>query len=483
MIWGFSQIILTVDLHWTPCFESFTCTRLQVPLDYANSSAGTISVAFIKHADPNASAKTHDILYNPGGPGDTGVGELISNVVNLRNFLGDKHNIVSFDPRGVTNSGPNIDCFPGDQADEYIFISTYIPVYALAGAYGVWCSAAHMNNSAQYVGTSAGAQDMLRYIDVSHNSSNSVRKLWYYGVSCGTALGSTFASLHPDRVGRMTLDGVLDLNDWYSGELKANIIHADEIIENFFLSCYKAGKEKCVFYADSPRKIEQRLNDLFEAIRVEPIAVADRSKVKSPTIITYEVMRFALLNACYAPQFQWPQLAQQLLDLENRNGSSMARLAVLFHGPFEGSTVLCADSNSRYNLFTLESFTQHVDLMKSQSHWVGESWLHPVECRQLQITPPPSQQFSFDTTTAVRTSFPILLVSNNLDPVTPLVRARKMHAHFSGLALLVQDSMGHASDSAPSNCSARYVQEYLDGMPPLPGTTCQPNTLPFEYAD
>jgi hypothetical protein len=97
------------------------------------------------------------------------VGELISIIDDLRFVLGDNHNIVSFDPRGVNNSGPSIDCFPGDQADEDTFAATYIPVvdadspqsvaqlWALAGAYGDWCSAAHQNDSARYVGTSATA--------------------------------------------------------------------------------------------------------------------------------------------------------------------------------------------------------------------------------------------------------------------------------------------------------------------------------------
>jgi pimeloyl-ACP methyl ester carboxylesterase len=408
----------------------------------------------------------------------------------LRFILGDAHNIVGFDPRGVNNSGPSISCFPGDEIDEDTFAATYIPVvdaespqsvaqlWALAGAYGDWCSAAHMNDSARYVSTSAVAQDMLRYVDVSRNYSDG--KLWYYGVSYGTALGGTFASLYPDRVGRMILDGVIDLEDWYAGTLKTNILDIDKIVEQFFQYCYNAGPMKCAFYANSTEAIEQRLRNLVETIRREPIGVSDRRKVTRPIIITYEVMRFALLNAQYNPQEQWPGFAKQLLDLENRNGSSMARLAQLFHGPFIGSTVLCLDAGGRYNLSTPELFTDHVETMKSQSYWAGESWLHPVECRQMHATPPPSQQFDFRASKSNGTEFPILFVSNTLDPVTPLVGAQKMQAHFSGSALLVQDGMGHASYSAPSNCTAQHVQDYLGRRPPPPVTTCQPNNLPFD---
>jgi pimeloyl-ACP methyl ester carboxylesterase len=97
-----------MNLNWTPCFDKFTCSRLQVPLDYTDPSAGNTAIAFIKHPALNASAETRDILYNPGGPGDTGVGELLSLIDDLRFILGDTHDIVGFDPRGVNNSGPSI---------------------------------------------------------------------------------------------------------------------------------------------------------------------------------------------------------------------------------------------------------------------------------------------------------------------------------------------------------------------------------------
>lgn len=428
-------------------------------------------------------------MFNPGGPGSSGVDEVLSDIDTLRFFLGDAHNIVSFDPRGTGNSSSEIDCFQGDQDSANRFAATYIPVvdaespqseaqvWALAGAYGDWCTFSHQNDTARFVSTSAVVQDMLRYVDVSRNYSDG--KLWYWGVSYGTAIGGVFASLYPDRVGRMILDGQLDLADWYAGTLKTNVIDQDKIVEQFFQYCYKAGPEKCVFYADSPEKIEQRARDLVETIRREPISVSDRSVVDRPIIITYEVMRFLFLNAMYDPVSQWSAFAQDLLNLEMRNGSSTAHLAEAFHGPFQGATVLCADAGGRYNLSTPELFSQHVEVMKSRSNWTGEAWLHPVECRNMHLTPPPSQQFNFPTSKTNMTDNPILFVSNKLDPVTPLSGASRMQAHFSGSSLLVVDAMGHSSLSAASNCTVRYVQDYLDGQLPPVGTVCQPNEVPF----
>ena len=35
--------------------------------------------------------------------------------------------------------------------------------------------------------------------------------------SAGTLLGTTFATMYPDKIERMVLDGVVDAEQWYTG--------------------------------------------------------------------------------------------------------------------------------------------------------------------------------------------------------------------------------------------------------------------------
>jgi hypothetical protein len=60
------QIAPCTDLDWTPCFDNYTCARLEVPLDYSNTSLGTTSIAFMKLPAENAPESAENLLLNDG---------------------------------------------------------------------------------------------------------------------------------------------------------------------------------------------------------------------------------------------------------------------------------------------------------------------------------------------------------------------------------------------------------------------------------
>lgn len=52
---------------------------------------------------------------------------------------------------------------------------------------------------------------------------------------------------------------------------------------------------------------------------------------------------------------------------------------------------------------------------------------------------------------------------------------------FTGAVALIQDSPGHCSLSAPSNCTATYIRQYFQtGKLPEEGTVCPVDQLPFD---
>lgn len=127
----------------------------------------------------------------------------------------------------MNNSGLSLDCFSGNAEARLAFnrlhrtgvtniSSTSLEEqYYSSSIYGEWCNNAVENESPHgyYVTTPAVAHDLLTFIEAEAEAagqSPSDARLWCYGISYGTVIGATFASMFPDRVGRMILDGVVN---------------------------------------------------------------------------------------------------------------------------------------------------------------------------------------------------------------------------------------------------------------------------------
>lgn len=96
----FEKIPISKDLNYVPCFENFTCARLEVPLDYQDPEIGSTHVALMRWNTPKQPAKG-DIIFNPGGPGISAIDSLMALSTTLIRILGDQYNIVALEPRFV----------------------------------------------------------------------------------------------------------------------------------------------------------------------------------------------------------------------------------------------------------------------------------------------------------------------------------------------------------------------------------------------
>jgi pimeloyl-ACP methyl ester carboxylesterase len=265
-------------LEFHSCFGDFECARLDVPLDWTASAkeqkAKRAAIAITKFP---AKVSVIDsryggaILINPGGPGGSGVGLVIKQgksvqtVVDSGNFsttatenAGLLFDIIGFDPRGINNTTPAISCFPDDGARQFWAVQsqaqgmlsdnrTFPYIFGRTQALADSCSKilGHEGDEiGRFVSTPNVVQDMVAIIEalgewretkakasVSYEKSRrndeiiertmwrkGEEKLLYWGFSYGTLLGATFASMHPSKVGRLVLDGVVDAMDYYSGE-------------------------------------------------------------------------------------------------------------------------------------------------------------------------------------------------------------------------------------------------------------------------
>lgn len=310
------------------------------------------------------------------------------------------------------SAGVNVDCFAGNSQgktlETYQFIQgvdstseeSIARQFEIAGAYGDWCTQTLSGTNAPYAGTVAVAHDMLHFVEqeaILAGQTPGDAELYYYGNAYGSVIGTTFATLFPQRVGRMVLDGVPDAQDYYGGTWSRNLYDTDIVVEYFFGTCYAAGPKACAWWANSREAIAQRTRRLFDTLRRDPVPIAAPGLAPAPMLVTYELLQIAFLHAMYYPLKLFPLLAQTLSELENRNATTLVKtLAERWPTLADpGLVVTCIDFAGRGNMSTIQEWEKHVAQQKDESKWLADSWSSlALICRNLHLSPPPQQRFN-----------------------------------------------------------------------------------------
>jgi len=314
-----------------------------------------------------------------GGPGGSGVELLITYRTMVGQMLGEQYNFVSFDPRGVNNSGLRLDCFSGNVEVRLAFTKlhrtgatnissvTLEEQYNSSSIFGERCNDAVENGSpyGYYVTTPAVAHDLLTFIEAEAELAGqppSDAKLWCYGISYGTLVGTTFASLFPDRVGRMILDGVVDAEQYYNNDWRDNVLQADEVMGAFSSLCHSAGPEKCSFWGPTPANITARMDATIQDMAM---------------LATYSDLKALLLNSIYVPLALFPVMAKILHQLELGDASALAGWFDRLGDISDSRLVIqCADSYRRNRLTTMAEFKAYAEYMASESRYIGD--IYPI---------------------------------------------------------------------------------------------------------
>lgn len=363
------------------------CARLTVPMDYnrplnASEVYPRVHIALIMLPGLNhISTQNYSVsplLLNPGGPGGSGVKMLKSWGTRIRSIVGDDQDVIGFDPRGIGESTPRVDCFFFPSArnpaeDDIVKSSFHRMVWSTSGSHaGIinlrsddalmnldnraralakLCKAKEKlkgeDSILRHVGTPNVARDMLSIIDAWDTRTDKIDalyditgpkkegngvstlnrqgKLTFWGFGYGSLLGTTFATMFPSRIGRVVLDGVFDANDYtdYSQEsMIRDIGDIDNVLSSFFYYCHLA-EQSCQFYRshDTFSGIKARFNDIMNDLEQRAITFVDPIS-KLPGIITYGYFKVLLFGAMHDPIKTFPVIAQ-LLDSFDRGDEEL----------------------------------------------------------------------------------------------------------------------------------------------------------------
>jgi pimeloyl-ACP methyl ester carboxylesterase len=476
-------------LQWTDCSQVpdavVQCATQTVPLDYDKPGGKTIGIAVARVPAKDQAHRIGSLFFNFGGPGGTQVDYLQATAgQGLFDALNERYDIVGFDPRGVGQSTPSIDCkvnqeTQGPSSQPFPTPLTVDLARLLAKDQRYLRRCATLNGDIlSHVSTADVALDM----DVMRASVGDA-KLSYLGFSYGTFLGSTYAALFPNRFRALVLDGPLDADEFLSDPLKGSNEQTaafERELSRFFRAC-AANQAACAgFGGDDP---EEAYDALVDQANATPIPATGYTP--DPRPIDGDDLNAVSLIAMYAKQ-NWPGLAQVLAAAQAGDGTFVRALVdETFYGR-DPDTGTFDPGTDRF-----------VAIYGAEAHWPTDVGTYVREGEQAWgafnhfysnhgYTElnfglwPATAQDTYEGPFHVKPSAPTpLVVATTYDPATPYRGALKLVHELGNARLLTMRGDGHTAYGGNSPCIDAAVNAYLlDGTLPAPGTSCR-QEVPF----
>ena len=493
-------------VSWSDCADGFQCATVPAPLDYDQPRGAQIGLSLIRLPASDPQRRIGSVLFNPGGPGGSGVDFVRYIATSLPAELRARFDLVGFDPRGINLSTP-LRCFDTyEQAIAVLPAQAYpeTPAEERAQRTSDEKLAAACARHGGAIRDHMSSADAARDLDLLRAALGD-RKLTYVGYSYGSLLGQNYANLFPSRVRALVIDGVVDPIAWATGRggeaaqvpVGTRIGSADgarSTLGEFFRLCDAAGAG-CAFSGGAA----QRFAALSQQLRGHPATVVDPFSGETITL-TYNDLIATTLGALYTAAV-WPDLAFLLADLQRQLSPAALgrRLAALRAGlglraelglsgtaqedypnAVEGSPgVGCSDT---LNPRSFAAWQRAADTAERRYGYFGRVWNWVWStCRAWPASA--GQDRHLGPWTA-RTSAPVLVVGNYFDPATRYQGAVTASRLLPNSRLLSYAGWGHAASFIAGNhCVDSRVTQYLvTGQVPPAGTVCQPEGSPFTPA-
>lgn len=180
-------------------------------MDWTNPTAGEkLNLRLVRLPAAADTPNPKSIIVNPGGPGSSGIKDLIGSKGGYQAIFGDSFHIISFDPRGVGLTTPYMCPKAAEIGGSYHTDEGLADTFAYNKNQSDLCAGAEYTT---LIGTAFVARD-INAIAEAIGEDGLIR---YLGYSYGTLLGATVAAMFPDKVDKVILDGNINPNDYYRG--------------------------------------------------------------------------------------------------------------------------------------------------------------------------------------------------------------------------------------------------------------------------
>jgi pimeloyl-ACP methyl ester carboxylesterase len=453
-------------ITWEPC-DDLLCGTVTVPIDYRDPGGETSELALnmLPAGDPDNAVGP--LVVNPGGPGAPGTDYAEQAREAFRPQLLDRFDVVGFDPRGTGDSDP-VDCLSDEELSQFLAADPDPDDAAegrqyAAGQEDFFEGCVERSDSLiEHVTTIETARDL----DVIRAALRQ-QKLAYFGASYGTKLGATYAELFPKKVGRLVLDGAVDVSLPARELSLAQAGGFETALRSYVGNCVET-EDDC-FLGTSVDAGMQTIDTLLDDIEQQPLP-------------TQQGRELTVGNAFYgivAPLYNrgnWFVLDQGLGQALDGNGSTLLLLAD-FYASRKGDTYTDNSAEAIYAINCLDD-PYAIEPTEVPEHYADFERVSPtfgrvfawglVGCRGIQVR-------STEKPLAIRGegAAPIVVTGTTRDPATPYEWAVALADQLASGVLITRDGDGHTAYNSDNACVDEAIEAYLiEGTVPDDGLEC-----------
>lgn len=453
-------------IAWEPCASpsgtgasgTFECATIKVPVDWKRPHGATTDLALARHLATDPARRIGSLLVNPGGPGGSGVDFALGAPDTFSPELLARFDIVGFDPRGVGRSNPvkcDLDRVNAQGALLYPDSpSSFAALREANRALGRSCR--------ELTGPLADHMDtgsVVRDLDAIRARLGE-KRISYYGVSYGTAIGQQYAERYPHRIRAMTLDSNMDHSLGNRDFQKTETDAVESSYGQFADWC--ARTVSCALHGRDARALFDSLYKRADA--GELVLPGD-----PPQRVAPEDLQTLALSRMYDPA-GWFDFARTLADLDAADPAaarSLRRYGAPVDYPFY--SVMCQDYDLTVPSYrTLARLERELNRRAPVTRFSPLGWTVQTGCQDWPgKVSNPQRKLRVDGTP------PILMTNSRFDPATPHSWGSNAARQIGREAVfLTYDGVGHG-DYWLSPCARDAIDTYLTTLKtPRKGTHC-----------
>ncbi|MEJ8277336.1 alpha/beta hydrolase [Pseudonocardia spirodelae] len=471
------------QLQWGPCNDyaptaddqqtfadaQFDCTRVNVPQDYAQPGDGkTMQIALLRKKATGQ--KIGSLFADPGGPGASGTSFVSRKAADwATNGLGDRFDLIGFDPRGTGASRPRISCLTDAENDEErtkVFADPSPAGIAAAEADSRLFAERCTQRTGADVLANVGTRDVAKDMDVMRAAVGD-EKMTYAGFSYGTELGTAYAEAFPQNVRALLLDGAIDpTQSTIDSTVKQNA-GFQLAFDNFAKDC--TNRPNCPLGTD-PQQATAAFQKIMQPLIDKPVPVGDGR------VLSFNDAQTGVSQALYVSQL-WPALERGISEVASGQGRVLMLLADLYHERDQqgrySNMIQAFQSISCVNQPALKDPAEALELATraDEAAPFRSTGRGPVGARDACAfwpVPPTTEPH----TPEVDGLPPVVVVSVTGDPATPYQAGVDLASQLGGSLIKVNGNQ-HTASLQGDPCTDKLAVDYLVNLTlPPQGAEC-----------